>query len=207
MSHKVPPSTRMGFFRVPLVCEAASHVGCGTRARAVLAEIEKAPFVGQAWLNREGTVLAIVWMGTPERSRLLRILGRHGLAGVELGGDVGRLAGEAFAGGGAWYRAGEMQELSDEEARVIAVRLVRRLAADISLPAATTEPLRRRLEQASAQVLAEASAVSASTRREQIASGLLKAGEGILERAAFSAFEAVIARGHRPLPEEQKEET
>lgn len=202
MSQSPPSDSRMGFFLVPLVCEAASHVGCGTRARAVLAEIEQAPFVGQAWLSREGTVLAIVWTGTPEPSRLLRILGRHRIAGVELGGDERRLARKAFAGGGAWYRAGEMQELSDEEARVIAVRLVSRLARHTSLPEAATERLRQELEQACAHALAEASPGSASVRREQIASSLLKAGQDVLEPAAFSAFAAVVARGHRPLAED-----
>lgn len=145
----------------------------------------------------------MVWATTPDTGELLRILNRHGVAGVELAGDERRLAFDAFASGGAWYRPGQMHELSNEEARVIAVRLVRRLAGDISLPQATTERLTRELEQACAQALAEASALSASTRREQIACSLLKAGRGILEPAAFSAFQAVVALGHRPLAGER----
>jgi hypothetical protein len=51
----------VSFFRVPLVCEAAAHIGCGTRARPILADVEGQPGVRGAWLNREGTILAIAW--------------------------------------------------------------------------------------------------------------------------------------------------
>lgn len=164
--------------------------------------MEEAPFVREAWLNREGTVLGIVWTGTPEATQLLRILGRHGIACVELGVDERRLAREGFAGGGRSYRAGQMHELSDEEARVIAMRLVRRLVRGISLPEPTTERLRQKLEQACTHALAEASPGSASARGQQIASSLLQAGQDVLEPSAFSAFAAVVARGHRPLAED-----
>lgn len=193
----------MSFFRVPLVCEAASHVGCGTRARPILTEAEQQPGVQEAWLNREGTILGIVWAGTSDSDQLLRALSRHGVVGSELEGEEGRLAHDAFAGGVAWYRSGQMQELSSEEARVIAARLVRRLTRDISLPADTTERLTRKLEQACARALAEASAVSASTRREQIAAGLLNAARDILDPAAFAALQAAVSLGHKPLPGER----
>ena len=41
MKENASAMSRIGFFRVPLVCEAASHIGCGTRARPVVAELER----------------------------------------------------------------------------------------------------------------------------------------------------------------------
>lgn len=198
-----PSASRISFFRVPLVCEAAPHIGCGTRARPVLTEAEQAPEVREAHLNREGTILGVVWADVPAPDELLRALARHGLAGVELEGEQRRLAYEAFANGSGWYREQRMQELSGEEARVIAARLARRLAREISLPAETVERLTRGLEQACARALADASPVSGSIRREQIATALSEAGREILDPAAFAALKGAVALGHRPLPGER----
>lgn len=197
-----PITSKMSFFHVPLVCEAAPHMGCGTRARPVLAGAEQALGVREAWLNREGTMLGIVWAGACDSEALLRALALQGVAAVEVQGENYLQAYDAFATGNGWYRAGQMQELSNEEARVIAARLVRRLVQEISLPAAAAERLTRGLEHACARALAEASAVSASKRQEQIASALLNAARNLLETAQFAAFQAVVALGHRPLPGE-----
>ena len=49
------------FYKTPLVCNAAPEIGCGSRAKPALLELEKNPAVKEAWLNRPGTVVAIVW--------------------------------------------------------------------------------------------------------------------------------------------------
>jgi len=51
----------ISFFNVPLVCNAAPTIGCGSRAKPVLTSFEKSPNVKEAWLNREGTTVAVVW--------------------------------------------------------------------------------------------------------------------------------------------------
>lgn len=144
-------------------------------------------------------MLGIVWAGGCASEGLLRALALQGIAAVELQAEDSRLVYDTFDKGHGWYRAGQMQELSNEEARVIAARLVRRLMQEISLPAAAAERLTRGLEQACARALAEASAVSASKRQEQVASALLNAARNILAAAEFAAFQAVVALGHRPL--------
>ena len=203
MKEHSPATSTISFFRVPLVCEAASHIGCGTRAGPVLAELEREPRVRQAWLNRDGTLLGIVWADEAgDADRVQSTLRRHGLAGLELEGTEHERTYESFSVGG-WYRPSQLQELSAEEARVIAARLMRRLKQNISLPIDTVERLAKRLEDACARALAGASATSASMRREQIASALLHAGREILDPAAFTAFQAVVHLGHRPLPGEK----
>lgn len=38
----------------------APAIGCGCRAKPVLAQLESEPLVSQAWLHRSGTTLAVV---------------------------------------------------------------------------------------------------------------------------------------------------
>src|SRR5688572_33421877 len=54
------------FYETPLVCNAAPEIGCGSRAKPALLELEKNPAVAEAWLNRPGTVIAIAWKDKPQ---------------------------------------------------------------------------------------------------------------------------------------------
>src|SRR5258705_5476051 len=51
----------ISFYDVPLVCGAYADIGCGSRAKPALLDMEKNPAVKEAWLNREGNVYAVVW--------------------------------------------------------------------------------------------------------------------------------------------------
>ncbi len=52
------------FYDVPLVCGAYAEIGCGSRAKPALMDMEKNPGVKEAWLNRTGTVIARHIAGT-----------------------------------------------------------------------------------------------------------------------------------------------
>src|SRR5688572_12608991 len=52
---------RVAFYNVPLRCPAAPEIGCGSRAKPVLLELERVPGINEAWLNRAGTIAAIVF--------------------------------------------------------------------------------------------------------------------------------------------------
>jgi hypothetical protein len=51
------------FYDVPLVCGAAPAIGCGSRAKPLLMDLEQRTAIKEAWLNRAGTIVAIVWSG------------------------------------------------------------------------------------------------------------------------------------------------
>lgn len=194
------------FFRVALACEAAPHIGCGPIAAPVLVQLERHPGVREAWLNREGTVLGVLWTDVgADADTVIRTLGRQGISSGELEGDQRERAHDAFARRDGWYRPVRLQELSAEEAQVIASRLVRRLQQNIRLPADAAERLMARLEQACARTLAEGSAAALGVEvlLERVSATLLDAGRDILEPAAFGAFQAAVALGHRPLPGEK----
>ena len=49
------------FYDVPLVCGAAPAIGCGSRIKPLLMDLERQFAIEEAWLNRAGTIVAIVW--------------------------------------------------------------------------------------------------------------------------------------------------
>src|SRR5882724_5613524 len=56
-----PSAERVSIFEAPLQCPAAPQIGCGSRAKPILLELERDSSVSEAWLNRAGTMIAVVW--------------------------------------------------------------------------------------------------------------------------------------------------
>src|SRR5438874_9096716 len=52
---------RVSVFKAPLVCPAAPQIGCGSASKPILLDLERQPGVLEAWLNRAGTIIAVVW--------------------------------------------------------------------------------------------------------------------------------------------------
>src|SRR2546426_11735874 len=121
-------SNRLSFYEVPLVCPAAPQIGCGSASKPLLLELERSDVVSQAWLNRAGTMMAIVWgeQSKPrQRSKAVKaILKERGMAAKELTGDAKEQAVKNFQSGSDWYRGTDVDRLSEEEAGGIADRWV-----------------------------------------------------------------------------------
>src|SRR5438128_338026 len=54
-------ANRISVFKAPLVCPAAPQIGCGSASKPILLDLERQPGVLEAWLNRAGTIIAVVW--------------------------------------------------------------------------------------------------------------------------------------------------
>lgn len=119
------------FYRVPLVCGAAPDIGCGSRAKPVLLEMEATDAILEAWLNREGTVYAIVWKEKDLTGPIAKpIFSRHAVDYDRINkNDVQPLLG-GFRQQGQWLRATEVDQLSLIEAGRIADDAVSFLIAD-----------------------------------------------------------------------------
>src|SRR6266404_5037463 len=133
-------------YQVPWVCPAAHQIGCGSHAKPILLELEKNPGVSEAWLNRQGTALAVVWK--PDARRKARSEAERTLKeqnGSKLSGKERARALADFESGKGWYRGAEVDRLSEEEAGVIAARWVRRVQAKTTLTEAKAEGLRAAL--------------------------------------------------------------
>src|SRR5437667_5408742 len=54
-------ANRVSVFKAPLVCPAAPQIGCGSASKPILLDLERQAGVLEAWLNRAGTIIAVVW--------------------------------------------------------------------------------------------------------------------------------------------------
>ena len=118
----------ISFFNVPLVCNAAPLIGCGSRAKFVMLDLMKDSTVNGAWLNRRGTVIAVVWNDkTREESHqtvLKLVFSKHELPIEQVRVPDRNALIEDFKVKGAWYKGSDVDALSVEEAGVISDRIL-----------------------------------------------------------------------------------
>lgn len=116
------------FLHVPMVCNAAPAIGCGSRAKFVMLDLMKDPAVIEAWLNRQGTVMAAVWRkGTIEEARqqaLKTVFNVHEVPIQPVNNEDLMSHSAEFETRDNWYIGEDVDKLSIEEAGVIADRLV-----------------------------------------------------------------------------------
>jgi len=160
----------INFYRVELVCPAAPHIGCGSASKPVLLNLERQPPISEAWLNRSGTVLAVVWkQNDPARARekiISSFLEQEKVREIKGGAREQTL--KSFRSGTGWYRGAEVDRLSEEEAEIMAGRLVRRMQKLITI----TEEKGRALQHEFSPVLARK--LTRSEAQEQTEAALRK---------------------------------
>ncbi len=116
---------KISFYEVPLVCGAAPDIGCGSRAKPALLEMEKDPAVKEAWLNRAGTVYAIVWNKSSQTKRIARpIFKKYQIEFSELREPEKTNHLATFRQEGKWYRGAAVDQLSLEEAERLGQKVV-----------------------------------------------------------------------------------
>src|SRR5258705_9546801 len=104
------------FYETPLVCNAAPEIGCGSRAKPVLLELEKNLAIKEAWLNRPGTVIAIVWKDKAQTESIAKpIFEKNNVEFTELNAEEEGTYRTTFRKANLWYRSAAVDELSREE--------------------------------------------------------------------------------------------
>jgi hypothetical protein len=107
------------FYDVTLVCGAAPAIGCGSRAKPLLMDLERRTAIKQAWLNRAGTIVAIVWSGPARTEEVAKpVFEKHEILHTERRDDKQTTG--SFRSEGRWLRGAEVDRLSLEEAHEIA---------------------------------------------------------------------------------------
>lgn len=193
---------RMTIFQVSLQCPAAPQIGCGSSAKPILLQLEHDLAVREAWLNRTGTLIAVVWKSEPTSEARRGLASRLRTAGccakeqglTELQGEPREAALKEFQSGQGWYRGAEVDRLSEEEAGVIAARLVRRVEAGTALTKDKAERLRRTLTAALKKLLIDG--------EEERPTAQQVAGE-FLDKMQVAFLQQAVDRGVRPLPGEE----
>jgi hypothetical protein len=141
-----PTADRISVFKAPLVCPAAPQIGCGSASKPILLDLERQPGVLEAWLNRAGTRIAVVWkpeLDAPTRRKVVAELKEDQV--VELDGRLRDQTVTDFLSGKGWYHGADVDRLSEEEAGIIAARWVRRVQAKTELSKDKAEGLQRAL--------------------------------------------------------------
>src|SRR6266545_4757407 len=137
---------RISLFKVSLQCPAAPQIGCGSASKPILLDLERQPAVREAWLNRAGTMIAVVWKPESDAETRRNVIAEleedHA---TEMQGPSGDEDLKSFLSGKGWYRGADVDRLSEEEAGIIATRLVRRVQAKAALAKDKAEGLQRAL--------------------------------------------------------------
>lgn len=194
---------RISLFTVPLVCPAAPAIGCGSRAKPLLAQLEHDDSIAEAWLNSSGTILAIVGGESSSRETRAKAVqatfAAADAAATELDGESRKTALNDFLSGTGWHRGAGIDELSRQEAGIIAARLVRRLQAKIPL----TETKAKKMEAQITEVFVRRFTGEKSDPQRPINERgwneeILAIANGQLTRAGIAAFQEALAPGYRP---------
>lgn len=122
-------SGNISFYKVPLVCGAAPDIGCGSRIKPFFLDTEKENQIKESWTNRQGTILAIVWNETSDidkRESIIQTLFKKNNIDAELISDDAEITKltASLKGKDKWYKGMDVDQLSLEEAGVIADEMV-----------------------------------------------------------------------------------
>jgi len=191
------PST-VSFFKASLQCLAAPQIGCGSVSKPILLQLEKEQGVLEAWLNRAGTTIAVVWKAGADaetrRSVTAELEEDHA---TEIQGPSRDEALKDFLSGKGWYRGADVDRLSEEEAGIIATRLVRRVQAKAALPKDKAEGLQRALTDALRKQL-----TSACCGPNEKQSSLESVASKYLDQKETKILREAIEKGVRAMPNE-----
>jgi len=119
----------VSFYETPLVCHAAPSIGCGSKAKFLLIDLEKyKDEVQGAWLNRKGTVVAIKWnvqTGENKKAEIIKAVSTdHYTELTALSQAKATVFFESFHDSGEWLKGRQVDQLSKEEANIIAHNII-----------------------------------------------------------------------------------
>src|SRR3989441_2389772 len=191
---------RISVFKAPLVCPAAPQIGCGSASKPILLDLERQPVVLEAWLNRAGTIISVVWKPDSDaetrRNVAAELKEDHA---TELEGKSRDNAVKNFLSGKGWYRGADVDRLSEEEADIIAARLVRWMQAKTALPKDKAEGLQHAFSDTLRKDLTGKSV--GPNRLEDVAREYLDQEQIKILKEAIKD-EVAIENGERPVPKE-----
>ena len=205
---KTPPKklspARVSVFQAPLQCPAAPQIGCGSRAKPMLLELERDSSVSEAWLNRAGTKVAVVWkLESKLKARRSVATKLKEQEATEIKGKPRDEAITEFLSGNGWYRGADVDRLSEEEAGIIAVRLVQRVEAKTTLPKEKAEALQHALADALKKRLTDDKTKLEQDALLKLPDGLQQVAGQYLDKDQIPILKEAIAAGWRPLRNEK----
>jgi copper chaperone CopZ len=194
----ITTADRISLFKVSLQCPAAPQIGCGSASKPILLDLERRPGVLEAWLNRAGTMIAVVWKPESDsetRRNVTAELKEDHATEIKRESRDEEL--KDFLSGKGWYRGADVNRLSEEEAGIIAARLVRRVQAKTALAKDKAEGLEHALADSLRKDL-----TGESARQSQKQTRLEEVAREYLDQDQIKVLSQAIEKGVRPLPNE-----
>jgi hypothetical protein len=196
---------RISLFEVSLQCPAAPHIGCGTASKPILLQLEQEPGVAEAWLNRPGTQIAIVWKTEVDTASRHNVAAKLTDDAKEVHGQPRDEALKSFLSGKGWYRGADVDRLSEEEAGIIAARLIRRVEAKTPLAKEKAQTFQHDLAESWSKCVTSGKHVASNTggqptcRFEDIAEDI---APKYLNQEQLRFWKEAVERGVLPLANE-----
>jgi copper chaperone CopZ len=207
----------VSFYEVPLICAAAPEIGCGSKSKPVLLGLEeKNTVVSEAWLNRTGTVIAVVWQkGTSPDLRTATtniVFEENNMNVTGLSGQNHQNMLTDFGNKTNWYKGNDVDKLSTEEADVIASRLVTRISSTTTLSKEKSEGLKKGFADVFKTCFTKnyGSEINGNDQKiwtdnkQDIEEGLLAVGKKYLTENELTSLKEAIALGLSPTESEGK---
>jgi copper chaperone CopZ len=118
-------NTPVSFYEALLICHAAPSIGCGSKAKFLLADLEKySDAVEGAWLNKKGTIVAVKFNASADESKKADIIkavsSNHNIDLITLSSTEADNYVKTFPNSNQWFKGKEVDKLSKEESQIIA---------------------------------------------------------------------------------------
>lgn len=137
------------FFNVPLVCNAAPNIGCGSRAKPILSSFEASENVKEAWLNKAGNTIAVVWKDginvTTKKEVANTIFSEHSLNASEISTEEYAATFKSFRANEGWLKGSDVDKLSKEEATIFAHRIIKTVKDNTNLSASHLDKIEQKI--------------------------------------------------------------
>ena len=195
---------QVSLFRVPLHCGMAPEIGSGSLARPLLVTLERTPGITEAWLNKAGTMLAVVGsknFSDERRAQVVKAaLEAEDILSEELRDQARDAAFEDFLVGADWLRGTDVDQLSIREADIIGLRLVKRLQTKATVSENVADALAAAIaaffKQRFLRDRIQPEQVNHSSKE------LLRLATAYLDDQVIGAFADALKEGFRPRPGE-----
>jgi hypothetical protein len=200
-------TARVSMFAVPFKCEAAPQIGCGSLSKPILLELEHNAAISEAWLNRTGTILAVIGSDTSGNQAKFEtvqsVLEKNGVTVNQLAGDAYAEQLKSFTARVDWYRGADVDRLSKIEAQTIAARIVHRVQATVTLTPEKVETLEAGITKAfEHRFIGSSDAAGEACNRQQLIEEITAVAQAHLNEKEIATLKAAFAKGIRPLPED-----
>lgn len=199
------------FYKVPLVCSAAPDIGCGSKAKPVLKQLETSSSIAEAWLNHTGTVIAVVWKennntAASEKSTMAIFKEQNMDVQMVAGKEYNAMLDDFNKDKKNWLRHTDVDQLSLIEAGEIASRIVARVNAKTPLSNETASSLKadfenlfknRFITMKTTDINKDPNLVA--TFKQKTEDDLLAAGKKYLDATQMNALQTAIELGLQPV--------